>query len=103
VLVQEAVAAQALEELETSQQSFLIMPYMQSESGMIHEQAVKLFSRPGLDSILILKNVTRPSLTASDVIPIAMRFWTVNPRLMRKSFSNCQDLDFSCRSFLFVA
>ncbi len=49
VLAQEAVAAQALEELESSQQSFLIMPYMHSESEMIHEQAVKLFSRPGLE------------------------------------------------------
>ena len=49
VLAQEAVAAQVMEELESSQQSFLIMPYMHSESKMIHEQAITLFSRPGLE------------------------------------------------------
>lgn len=38
-----------MEELESSQQSFLIMPYMHSESKMIHEQAITLFSRPGLE------------------------------------------------------
>ncbi len=49
VLAQEAVAAQALDELESSQQAFLIMPYMHSESKIIHEQAINLFSRPGLE------------------------------------------------------
>jgi len=49
VLAQEAVTAGALEQLESSQQAFLIMPYMHSESKMIHEQAIKLFSRPGLE------------------------------------------------------
>lgn len=49
VLAQEAVRAGALDELESRQQAFLIMPYMHSESGLIHEEAVKLFSRPGLE------------------------------------------------------
>ena len=49
VLAQEAVTAGAFEQLESSQQAFLIMPYMHSESKMIHEQAIKLFSRPGLE------------------------------------------------------
>ena len=49
VLAQEAVAAGCLDELETRQQPFLIMPYMHSESASIHEEAVKLFSRPGLE------------------------------------------------------
>ena len=49
VLAQEAVNGGALEALEQRQQAFLIMPYMHSESGIIHEEAVKLFSRPGLE------------------------------------------------------
>jgi uncharacterized protein (DUF924 family) len=49
VLAQEAVSNGALDELEATQQSFLIMPYMHSESKLIHEQAVVLFSRPGLE------------------------------------------------------
>jgi len=49
VLAQEAVTAGVLEQLEFSQQAFLIMPYMHSESKIIHEQAIKLFSRPGLE------------------------------------------------------
>ena len=49
VLAQEAVAGGALDQLEQRQQPFLIMPYMHSESAVIHEQAVTLFSRPGLE------------------------------------------------------
>ena len=49
VLAQEAVNAGALDELEARQQPFLIMPYMHSESPLIHDQAVLLFSRPGLE------------------------------------------------------
>ncbi|MFT5321334.1 MAG: hypothetical protein ACI934_001484 [Pseudohongiellaceae bacterium] len=52
VLAQEAVAHGALEELKVSQQAFLMMPYMHSESTVIHEQAVVLFSRPGLENNL---------------------------------------------------
>ena len=49
VLAQEAVRSGALEALDSKQQAFLIMPYMHSESSVIHEEAVKLFSRPGLE------------------------------------------------------
>lgn len=49
VLSQEAVGQGVLDELETRQQAFLIMPYMHSESKVIHEQAVELFSRSGLE------------------------------------------------------
>lgn len=49
VLAQEAVNVGALDELEIRQQPFLIMPYMHSESPLIHDQAVQLFSRPGLE------------------------------------------------------
>ena len=49
VLAQEAVRAGALDALEARRQAFLIMPYMHSESRVIHEEAVRLFSRPGLE------------------------------------------------------
>lgn len=49
VLSQEAVSAGALDALAPVRQSFLIMPYMHSESRLVHEEAVRLFSRPGLE------------------------------------------------------
>jgi len=52
VLAQEAVRSGALDALETRQQPFLIMPYMHSESGLIHTEAVILFDRPGLENTL---------------------------------------------------
>ncbi|HCI74993.1 MULTISPECIES: DUF924 family protein [unclassified Psychrobacter] len=45
-LAQEAVAAGALEALETmDERKFLLMPYMHSESKLIHQQAEKLFKQ----------------------------------------------------------
>ncbi len=49
ILSQEAVLGGALSELPPQKQAFLLMPYMHSESSLIHEEAIKLFSRPGLD------------------------------------------------------
>ncbi len=43
VLAQEAVAAGALQQLNADQRSFLLMPYMHSESALIHQQAQTLF------------------------------------------------------------
>lgn len=51
-LAQEAVLAEKdtnLAPLSTQEKSFLYMPYMHSESLIIHEQAEKLFSIPGLE------------------------------------------------------
>lgn len=48
-LAQEAVATTQDQELPTAQKAFLYMPYMHSESLLIHEQAVKLFSQAGLE------------------------------------------------------
>lgn len=45
VLSQEAVAAGALEKLDEIQRGFLLMPYMHSESKMIHQEAAKLFKK----------------------------------------------------------
>lgn len=44
VLSQEAVRAGALQELDNpAQRSFILMPYMHSESALVHQQAVPLF------------------------------------------------------------
>lgn len=49
VLAQEAIAAGADQQLETKERAFLYMPFMHSESLVIHEQAVVLFDQPGLE------------------------------------------------------
>ena len=51
-LAQEAVAARADEPLSPVQRSFLYMPYMHSESLAIHEIAVDLFRKNGIESNL---------------------------------------------------
>jgi len=52
VLAQEAVAVGADQELSSSEQAFLYMPYMHSESAIVHAEAVRLFSQPGLEANL---------------------------------------------------
>jgi uncharacterized protein (DUF924 family) len=49
VLAQEAVRLGLDATLPAVQKAFLYMPYMHSESGLVHEQAVKLYSQPGLE------------------------------------------------------
>lgn len=51
-LAQEAVAAGADAWLTPVQRSFLYMPYMHSESLSIHEQALALYTRNGLEDNL---------------------------------------------------
>jgi uncharacterized protein (DUF924 family) len=51
-LAQTAVAVNADHELDINQQAFFYMPYMHSESLMIHEVAVALFSQPGMEANL---------------------------------------------------
>lgn len=48
-LAQEAVSLNCLDALDPIKQSFLLMPYMHSESEVIHEIAVTLFTSTGLD------------------------------------------------------
>ncbi len=48
VLAQEALRATAHKDLPAKQQAFLFMPYMHSESPLIHAVAVKIFDAPGL-------------------------------------------------------
>lgn len=51
-LAQEAVARDIHKELASTQRMFLLMPYMHSESAVIHETAVTLFDAPGLEGNL---------------------------------------------------
>ncbi|NIZ02360.1 DUF924 family protein [Thalassospira lucentensis] len=52
-LAQEAVAAGADKKLlKSEERAFLYMPYMHSESELIHEIAMELFDQPGLENNL---------------------------------------------------
>lgn len=51
-LAQEAVRLQADQALPAAQKAFLYMPYMHSESALIHLQALALFSQAGLEHAL---------------------------------------------------
>jgi len=55
-LAQEAIHQGADKEVSLSQQKFIYMPYMHSESLLIHEQAVELFSKPGLEDNLAFEH-----------------------------------------------
>ena len=52
VLAQELVASTQDRSLPLAQRSFAYMPYMHSESALMHTQAVALFSQPGLEDNL---------------------------------------------------
>lgn len=52
ILSQEAVRAGADASLTANECAFLLLPYMHSESRWIHDEAVRLFSRPGLENNL---------------------------------------------------
>ena len=52
VLSQEAISIGADEVLTSTQRSFLYMPFMHSESLIIHEAAVQLFTKNGVQSNL---------------------------------------------------
>lgn len=52
VLAQELVASGHDHSLPLAQRSFAYMPYMHSESRVVHVQAVALFSQPGLEGNL---------------------------------------------------
>lgn len=48
-LAQEAVALRADLQLEPALRAFLYMPYMHSESRLVHTEALRLFTGPGLE------------------------------------------------------
>ncbi|WP_413575116.1 DUF924 family protein [Bdellovibrio sp. HCB290] len=51
-LAQSAVAAKDDQKLKLNERAFIYMPYMHSESDIIHEEAVRLFSQQGLERSL---------------------------------------------------
>lgn len=51
-LAQELVASGQDRNLPTAQRVFAYMPYMHSESALIHEQALALFTQPGMENNL---------------------------------------------------
>ncbi|MEH6651945.1 MAG: DUF924 family protein [Motiliproteus sp.] len=48
-LAQQSVDLGVAEQLSVLQRTFLYMPYMHSESKLVHQQAVALFDQPGLE------------------------------------------------------
>ncbi|MCW8347704.1 DUF924 domain-containing protein [Vibrio sp. ZSDZ65] len=52
VLAQECIALKLDAALSTQERTFLYMPFMHSESIVIHERAVKLFTQNGVESTL---------------------------------------------------
>lgn len=52
VLAQELVASGQDQRLPLEQRKFAYMPYMHSESALVHAQAVALFAQPGLEGNL---------------------------------------------------
>ncbi|MCW8886469.1 MAG: DUF924 domain-containing protein [Motiliproteus sp.] len=51
-LAQQAIAQGDRQSLQVEQRTFLCMPYMHSESPLIHQQALELFSDPGMEDNL---------------------------------------------------
>ena len=51
-LAQELVACGLDRSLPTAQRIFAYMPYMHSESALVHEQAIALFAQPGMETNL---------------------------------------------------
>lgn len=49
VLAQQAIDSGADQALNNAEKGFLYMPFMHSESKVIHEKAVELYSAPGLE------------------------------------------------------
>lgn len=50
LLAQELVASGSDRDLPLGQRAFAYMPFMHSESPLIHEQALQLFSQPGMEN-----------------------------------------------------
>lgn len=52
ILAQEAIKQPDLNNLSTIEKGFLYLPFMHSESLVIHKDALRLFSEPGLENSL---------------------------------------------------
>ncbi len=54
-LAQELVASGGDAEIPVSKRSFVYMPYMHSESRVVHQEALRLFAQPGLENNLLFE------------------------------------------------
>jgi len=78
-LAQEAVAVGADQLLSADERQFLYMPYMHSESLIVHDEAVKVFGEPGMENNLDFEHRHR------DIIVKFGRYPHRNDILGRKS------------------
>jgi uncharacterized protein (DUF924 family) len=85
-LAQELVASGQDRSLPLAQRSFVYMPYMHSESALVHTQAVTLFAQPGMEDTL------RFELRHKDIIDRFGRYPHRNALLGRTS--TAQELAF---------
>jgi len=69
VLAQEAVRQKADMALEPSRRSFVYMPYMHSESRIIHEVALQLFDQSGLEQNLKFEQAHKAIIDQFDRYP----------------------------------
>lgn len=79
VLAEEAVAGGHAQKLNASEHAFLLMPYMHSESVIVHEEAVRLFTALGNEGML------KYEISHFDVIKKFGRFPKRNDALGRVS------------------
>jgi uncharacterized protein (DUF924 family) len=75
----DAPRAFAQDALALAQRSFVYMPYMHSESALVHAQAVTLFAQPGMEDTL------RFELRHKDIIDRFGRYPHRNALLVRTS------------------
>jgi uncharacterized protein (DUF924 family) len=68
-LAQELVASGQDRSLPVEQRRFAYMPYMHSESALVHEQAVALFSQPGLEDNLRFEHAHKAIIDRFDRYP----------------------------------
>jgi len=77
-LAQHAIAAGLDQKLDPAERMFLYMPFMHSESRLIHEQAVPLFESLGIEEALQYEHIHK------DIIDQFGRYPHRNERLDRK-------------------
>lgn len=78
-LAQEAIALKLDAQLSPEQRSFLYMPFMHSESKVIHEFALKLFQRLGNETNLSFEKSISRLLIDLAAIRTATPFWGAPP------------------------
>ena len=79
-LAQELVAGGQDRSLPTAQRVFAYMPYMHSESALIHEQALALFAQPGMENNLDFERRHKAIIDRFGRYPHRNAFWAARPR-----------------------